>query len=149
MKDSSKPFDTAQLKTHLDGVCAKYANLTGRRLFVPINPSHKGFLPVVIADTLSSKRLPMKITHGYRNEDEILIEIPEGCSIESLPANIDIVDEFGAFHQHVALENGHLRVSLVLDMHRGTYTPESRQRLLEMQRSVQKAYNSRVVLVKG
>lgn len=149
VKDSSKPFDTAQLKTHLDGVCAKYANLTGRRLFVPINPSHKGFLPVVIADTLYSKRLPMKITHGYRNEDEILIEIPEGCSIESLPANIDIEEEFGAFHQHVALENGHLRVSLVLDMHRGTYTPESRQRLLEMQRSVQKAYNSRVVLVKG
>ena len=149
VKDSSKPFDTAQLKTHLDGVCAKYANLTGRRLFVPINPSHKGFLPVVIADTLSSKRLPMKITHGYRNEDEILIEIPEGCSIESLPANIDIEEEFGAFHQHVALENGHLRVSLVLDMHRGTYAPESRQRLLEMQRSVQKAYNSRVVLVKG
>jgi hypothetical protein len=91
----------------------------------------------------------MKISHGYRNEDEILIEIPEGCSIESLPSNIDIEEEFGAFHQHVALENGHLRVSLVLDMHRGTYTPESRQRLLEMQRSVQKAYNSRVVLVKG
>ncbi len=149
VKDSSKPFDTAQLKTHLDGVCAKYANLTGRRLFVPINPSHKGFSPVVIADTLSSKRLPMKINHGYRNEDEILIDIPDGFSVESLPANIDVEEEFGAFHQHVVLENGHLRVSLVLDMHRGTYASESRQRLLEMQRSVQKAYNSRVVLVRG
>lgn len=149
VKDSSKPFDTAQLKTHLDGVCAKYANLTGRRLFVPINPSHKGFSPVVIADTLASQRLQMKIRHGYRNEDEILIEIPEGCSVESIPANIDIVEEFGAFRQHVALEDGHLRVSLVLDIHSGTYAPETRQRLLEMQRSVQKAYNSRVVLVKG
>ena len=148
VKDSSKPFDNAQLKTHLDGVCAKYANLTGRRLFVPINPSHKGFSPVVIADTLSSKRLQMKISHGYRNEDDILIEIPRGCSVESLPANMDIEEEFGAFHQHVVLEDGRLRISQVFDIHRGTYAPEARKRLVEMQRNVQKAYNSRVVLVR-
>lgn len=149
VKDSSKPFDNAQLKTHLDGVCAKYANLTGRRLFVPINPSHKGFSPVVIADTLSSQRLQMKISHGYRNEDDILIEIPRGCSVESLPANMDIEEEFGAFHQHVVLEDGRLRISQVFDIHRGTYAPEARKRLVEMQRNVQKAYNSRVVLVRG
>ena len=149
VKDSSKPFDNAQLKTHLDGACAKYANLTGRRLFVPINPSHKGFSPVVIADTLSSKRLQMKISHGYRNVDDILIEIPRGCSVESLPANIDIEEEFGAFHQHVVLEDGRLRISQVFDIHRGTYAPEARKRLVEMQRNVQKAYNSRVVLIRG
>ena len=148
VKDSSKPFDNAQLKSHLDGVCAKYANLTGRRLFVPINPSHKGFSPVVIAATLSSQRLQMKISHGYRNEDDILIEIPRGCSVESLPANMDIEEEFGAFHQHVVLEDGRLRISQVFDIHRGTYAPEARKRLVEMQRNVQKAYNSRVVLVR-
>lgn len=147
--DVSKPFDVPQLNTHLDGVCAKYANLTGRRMFVPVNPLHKNFSPIVIADNLLSDRLPLKIRQGYRNVEEIVINIPEGCGVESLPASVNVKEEFGEFHQSITQEEGCIRVAITLDVHRGTYAPSSRVRLLEMQKKMQKAYGARVVLVKN
>ena len=147
VNDVSKPFDIPQLNTHLDGVCAKYANLTGKRLFVPVNPSHKNFSPIVIPDDIISDRLPLKIRQGYRNVENIVINIPAGCAVESLPSSVDVKEEFGSFHQNFTQEEGIIRVTLTLDIHRGTYAPHLRKRLLEMQKKMQKAYNSRVVLV--
>ena len=143
----SKPFDIPQLNTHLDGVCAKYANLTGKRLFVPVNPSHQDFSPIVISDDITSDRLPLKIRQGYRNVENIVINIPAGRVVESLPSSVDVKEEFGSFHQSFMQEEGIIRVTLTLDIHRGTYAPHLRKRLLEMQKKMQKAYNSRVVLV--
>ena len=136
-KDVSKPFEVPQLNTHLDGVCAKYANLTGRRMFVPVNPSHKNFSPAVITDTLASERLPLKIRQGYRNVEEIVISIPGGCSVESLPASVNVKEEFGEFHQNVIQEDGCIRVAVTLDIHRGTYASGFRKRLIEMQKKMQ------------
>lgn len=147
--DVSKPFKIPQLNTHLDGNCAKYANLTGRRMFVPVNPLHKNFSPIAIADTLVSDRLPLKIRQGYRNVEEIVINIPNGCSVESLPASVNVKEEFGEFHQSITQEEGCIRVAITLDVHRGTYAPCYRVRLLEMQKKMQKAYGARVVLVKN
>lgn len=148
VSDVSRPFEVPQLNTHLEGVCTKYVNLTGRRMFVPLCPLYKDFSPMVISDTLLSQHLPMKISHGYRDSAEIRIRIPEGCSVESLPAPIDVEDEFGSFHFRVTLESQGLLVSYALDMRRGVYKPASRQHLLEMQRKILKAYNARVVFVK-
>ncbi|MCQ2220216.1 MAG: transglutaminase-like domain-containing protein [Prevotella sp.] len=146
--DVSKPFAEAQINTHLDGVCARYANPTGRRLFVPVNPLHRDFSPVIVADTLASNNLPMEIRYGYRNYDEIVIDIPEGWSVESLPAQMDVEEDFGAFHQKVVKEEGGLRISLTLDIHRGTYSSPARLQLLDMLKQVQKVYGARMVLVK-
>ncbi len=147
VNDVSKPFDIPQLNTHLDGVCAKYANLTGKRLFVPVNPSHQDFSPIVISDDITSDRLPLKIRQGYRNVENIVINIPAGRVVESLPSSVDVKEEFGSFHQSFMQEEGIIRVTLTLDIHRGTYAPHLRKRLLEMQKKMQKAYNSRIVLV--
>lgn len=110
---------------------------------------HKNFSPIAIADTLVSDRLPLKIRQGYRNVEEIVINIPNGCSVESLPASVDVKEEFGEFHQSITLEEGCIRVAITLDVHRGTYAPSSRVRLLEMQKKMQKAYGARVALVKN
>ena len=79
--------------------------------------------------------------------ENIVINIPAGRVVESLPSSVDVKEEFGSFHQSFIQEEGIIRVTLTLDIHRGTYAPHLRKRLLEMQKKMQKAYNSRVVLV--
>lgn len=149
IKDACKPFATPQINTHLEGTCAKYANITGRRMFVPVNPLHKDIPPLSTQNSPLSQHLPMMIRHGHRDTDEIKIKLPEGYTIESLPAEVDIDEDFVSFHQKVTQEPNCLRISLTLEMRRGTYPPEARQRLLDMQRTVQKAYNARMVLIRN
>lgn len=147
--DASTPFDKARLITHLDGTCAKYANITGRRMFVPINPLRMDFSLVDYDPSEVTMKQPLKIRRGYRDETEVVIEIPEDYSVESLPTSVDIEYDFGAFHQQVLQEKNCLRVSFMIDIRKGIYASDSRQRLIEMLQKVQSTYNGRMVLHKN
>lgn len=143
--DDSQLGGTPRLCTHLEASCPKFANMTGRRFFVPVNIVRESMLSGIDA---GDSNQPMYVAHGRRDEVVIHLTMPEGFSVESLPQTIDIEEPFASFHQRVVCDGSQVTVSLRLDMRSGIYSAESRTRLAEVQRIVAKAYGAKAVLLK-
>lgn len=143
--DDSQLGGIPRIVTHVDATCPKYANQTGRRLFVPVNPICESTLSGIDLGTTSQ---PLYIEHGYRDEVEIHLSLPVGVSIESLPLEIDLEEDFVSFNQSVEQVDDQIIVKLRFDIQSGTYPAEARTRLAEIQRMVTKAYTSKIVLLK-
>jgi len=73
----------------------QYGSKAGKRLFLPINPVN-AFTDVPPAN---DKRIhPVIVRQGYIEQDTIVLNIPEGYSIESTPAESTVLTtEFGVF----------------------------------------------------
>lgn len=142
--DHSQPFGTPQLATHLTADSRRYANRSGRRLFVPLNPLHKGYSPQNVAEADSQR---LVIVQGSLTEEHIQLLISEGYHLESLPTDIDLHDSFMSFQQHAYLEDRTLHLVLRHQVHSGSFPASARARMADMQRQMAKAYAAKVVLV--
>ncbi|MBV6441575.1 MAG: DUF3857 domain-containing protein [Haliscomenobacteraceae bacterium CHB4] len=77
----------------------QFGSKAGKRLFLPINPVN-AFRDVPPAN---DKRIhPVEVKNGYVEQDTIILHLPEGYSVESIPAeNTTLTNEFGAYSMQI------------------------------------------------
>ena len=121
-----------------------YATRSGSRLFVPIDPidadAHTIKLP-------ASRQDSIVMSGNSREEKLITITIPDGCTIESLPADKQLEQPFGIFHAKVSqTDSTHITITMVLTQRQGTYPPSLYPSLKSFVRAAGDFSRSKLVL---
>lgn len=128
----------AQLSSH------SYGNSSGSRIFVPVNPMHNGYRALAQEPNRQGQ---VYIDMGYRDIEEVIITIPDGYKVESLPAGGDIVSAFGTFSTQVEARGNEVKVVMSLTMHSGTYPASTFGQLVDFGKQVARQYGQKLVLV--
>ena len=58
-----------------------------------------------IPDRYRNRKLPLKISRGYKYIDEVEITLPEDYKVEVLPEAIKIENKFGRYHAEVIVKD--------------------------------------------
>lgn len=123
----------------------KYANQTGQRLFVPICPVHRGY---TVPNTNTERIDDIWRDMGYLDTDDITITIPEGYAIEACPKGVSIEQPFASFTFSIKADDNTIHIRNRLLMKSGTFPKSQYPQLADFIRSINSAYNQKVVLKK-
>ena len=123
----------------------KYATKTGQRLFVPICPLHRGY---TVPNANSERVEDIWRDMGYLDTDDITITIPEGYAIEAGPKGISIDQPFASFSFSIQADDNTIHIKNRLLMKSGIFPKSQYAQLADFIRSINSAYNQKVVLKK-
>lgn len=123
----------------------QFGSKAGKRLFLPLNPVN-AFRDVPPAN---DKRIyPVEVRNGYVEQDTIVLHLPEGYSIESIPAeNTTLTTAFGAYSSQIIRQEKTIRLIRRLEMNPIRLPAERYSEWRNFCRDVAKADAMKVVLV--
>lgn len=118
----------------------------GRILFMPNAFSRSGGVP----NRYRNRKLPLEIQRGYFYEDDFAIELPDGYSIEALPNEKNIENEFGSYHMKISVSDDKksLYYKRSFLVKQGDYPKEKYSEYRDFRKEVSQSDNSKVVLRK-
>ncbi len=122
VEDKSEPYKTPCVTTHVRAKGVKYANTTGMRLFVPLNPTIRKNQYERLAD---DRKNDVNVAHGYKNVETIVLNLPQGYAVESLPADFNLSNKYGNFSFTIQQDANRIIVNNVLQINSGTYPATS------------------------
>ena len=121
-----------------------YGTRTGTRLFVPVNPFRNGY-----SNLKKNKRTrDIKIHNGYYDADTIELQIPEGYEIESVPANVQLVTDFGTYELKLDIKEAKILINNQLFIKAGDWNVSLYPSFVEFLTKVTDTYGSKIVLRK-
>ena len=123
----------------------KYGNVTGKRLFMPLNVFQGRFS---VPEACAERTQDVVITYGFLDEDSIEIKLPKGYEIEALPAVKDLVTPFGEFQTKFDLREDTLLVVQRLNVRSGRYPKEMYNDFREFRKALSGLYNTKIILRK-
>lgn len=88
------------------------------------------------------------IVNGYTDDEDIVISLPEGYQVETMPAGKELNTRFATFKVAYQKEEKSLHVLYHLVMHAGTYTHDDFAEFVKVKNSIATAYRQQIVLVK-
>ena len=120
----------------------KYANRSGNRLFVPVNP---------VAGKLDFQRTE-RVNGIFRDNpfiitDELFLHIPDGYKIEKIPADADLDTEWGRFISTFSVEADGIRIVQQFSAKAFNESKDKYGEYRDFARKVNKIYGSSIVLV--
>ena len=133
----------AEMTLSVEAISHKYASQTGRRLFVPLCPLHRGY---GIPNGADERQEDILLRNGYCDLDEITLSIPEGYTIESRPEDVRIELPFASFTSSLCSDGKTIQVKNRLQMKSGTYDKSLYPQFVEFLRTINSAYGKAVVL---
>lgn len=146
--DNFQDYETAgrsfcpEVSLNFSMSAGKYANRTGNRLFIPVNPVAKGL------DYQRTERVndifrdyPFSIT------DEIVVHIPDGCTIEKIPDNSVLDLEWGRLESTFTVEAGEIHILQRFTAKAFSESKDKYGEYRDFARKVNKLYGASIVLV--
>lgn len=130
----------------LDITVKNYATITGKRLFIVPNVmtrTHQKFS----AD--STRKYDIVFNMEYQDVDSVEIEIPKGYEAESMPRDVSVKSQYGAYSCSVKLSGNKLYYYRSIERFSGRFPAASYDDLRLFYEAVYKADRNRVVLVKN
>ena len=123
-----------------------YASTAGGRLMFAINALNQSSS---VPQRYRSRKLPLNISTGYYDEDEVTIALPAGFTMEAMPPNITITDKYGEYKAEYSLVNPtEMRYKRTLLIKPGTYQKEDYDKYREFREKIARNDNAKVVLLK-
>lgn len=120
-----------------------YAKVSKDRLFVPLN--HSG---IKMFHTKNERINEIVIEESNTITDTIRIAVPTGFEVEHIPENMQISSEFGQFNSESDLQGSEIHIVQSLTIRKGRYPKESYPEYRAFAKSVSKAYDSKLVLIR-
>lgn len=130
---------------------SKYANVTGKRLFIKMNPMKGNFSNKTIQ---ASRQSPLELSTGYHDIEDITLTIPQGFKVESMPSNKEISSKFGTIKVNISPkgnkpeQENKLNVRYDFTMHSGTYPAQEYTDFVKFYNQVAQIYRQQLVIVK-
>lgn len=148
VKINSAPSPEPSCKMTYKAEAATYASVTGSRLFVPVNPFRD-----VRDNTSSTKRTnDLYFRDGCVLTDTIVLNVPEGYSVEAYPKDFEFDNEFGSivFKESRKTIDGHLRFTFLYKIEKksGTFPNTSYNAYRAFRKAAAWIYGTKLVLVK-
>ncbi|MGY0406765.1 MAG: DUF3857 domain-containing protein [Polaribacter sp.] len=93
------------------------------------------------------RKLPLKISRGYKDQDTFTIKLPEGYVLEKLPSEKKITTKFGTYKVTLAKVDAHsFRYSKTIFIKEGTYPKEAYKAYRNFRRRIAKYENLRIAI---
>ena len=138
-----QPYGVPSLTYRLATHSHKYASVTGSRIFVPTNLLHKNYM----AATDSHLANELFIAHGSQNVEKIVVTMPEGYTVESMPESTTLSLPFVRFSSSVSAEGNTITITYEYFIRRGTF-PGAAEQFHEFEKKVGEVYDRKMVLKK-
>ena len=123
-----------------------YSNIVGDRMLLVLNAFNRNtYLP----KKYRNRKLPLIIRRGFKDVDSVKISLPEKYSVEAVPKNIEIINEFGKYKLEITMINDNTlmyhREFIVND---GAFPKEDYQRFRDFYKNVLRIDQSKLALIK-
>lgn len=126
---------------------SSYATLSGNRMFFAPNAFDKD---TYIPNRYENRTRSLVIDRGYVNENEFLIQLPQDYSIEAIPDNVTIANEFGEylFTMEYLAQDHTIKYKRKLFVKKGTFEPDLYAAYRDFRKETANADNAKLVLIK-
>jgi len=140
--EHKQSYTTPHIDVSMKLETRKLANITGSRMFVPVGLFHKMTVP----RALQQRVQPVNIDYGYVDIDTVVVTIPEGYVIETLPQQVNEVAPMGELSQTFKADGNMITIITRHLMRDGRYPESEYNTLRNFMSAVKKAYDQRIVL---
>ena len=121
-----------------------YANQSGTRLFVPVNP-RKNKYPLF---SQKERKYPFVINDGNMECDTIVLAIPNGMKVEKLPSDVVLKKMFGSFSSHLSMQGNTLQVVQLINIPKEEFPSSYNEDFKSFMNEINQAYEAQIVLKK-
>ncbi len=146
-------FDYKELNTRIPSIQENlnitangYASVTGKRMFIQPNIMTKTNRKLSLDST---RKYDVVLDNEYIDIDSVVVEIPAGYALESLPSNVNITSKFGKFIATTKVDNNKLYYYRTVEQKTGKFPKEDYNELVKYFETIYKADRAKVVLVKN
>ncbi len=132
-------------KLSLDLSIDKYAQCSGDRLFVPLNPlNQQSFIP----KKLKERKYPIRTNRDMHDVDTVYLSLPEGYKVEYLPEGKHIETPYGIYETQISADAE--KITLIRDKKylKGEFKAEEYEAFRAYFKAVAQADQDKVVLLK-
>ena len=140
--EHKQSYTTPHIDVSMQLETRKLANITGSRMFVPVGIFHKMTVP----RALQQRVQPVSINYGYVDVDTLVLTIPEGYEVETLPQSASEVTPLGELSQTFEAADNTVTVVTRHQMRDGRYPATDYATLRNFKTAVKRAYDQRIVL---
>jgi len=121
--------------------CEDFATLTGSRMLVPINPARTS-----LKDRLSgsTRRFDILMKSSHYQHDVIIIQIPEGYSVESKPKDTEIESPYGYFKSEIEQKDGQIIYTQILEIKKGRFPAAEFEEMKKFYGRIESLQNSQI-----
>jgi len=127
-------------------LCNHLATISGNRLFIPFRILDS---PMKIPEKVENRITPVELQSSYFDCDTVLIRIPEGFSIESLPKEYSLEPEFGKYHLQIVPAEKQVTIIKSLLIEKNQFPPEKYEAFREFLIAINKAEKQKLILKKA
>ncbi|NJB70824.1 transglutaminase-like putative cysteine protease [Saonia flava] len=137
--------DSVVFGEHIKVNATKYATVTDGKLLLSGNLfNNSQYVP----NRYRSRKLPFEVQRGYLDEDEYIIDLPEGYAVEAFPQETSIKNMFGEYEVSYALNGNQIIFKRRLLIKKGDYVNTDYNDYRNFRREISKNDNSKIVLTK-
>lgn len=123
-----------------------YGTTTGERMLFAVNAFN---VSSYIPKRIRNRKLPLEITRGFYDIDQVEITLPSDYKIESIPENSVIETKFGVYKMTIKKINENtLKYTREYLTKGGSYPKEAYKSFRDFKKSVVKKDKSKIVLIK-
>jgi hypothetical protein len=122
-----------------------YATISGKRMFVIPNLVNKQNTKL---ETEKPRQYDIEYDHNFIDADTVLITIPQGYSIESMPKNVNITNKFGEYKAICNFEGNTIKYTRYYMRFSQRYPPSDYLELAKFYDDMAKADRAKMVFVK-
>jgi transglutaminase-like putative cysteine protease len=127
---------------HYQATSDTYATKSGSRIFLPVNPLSARLLQY----SKRKRHFPVVFEGGSTQCDSIVIDLPKGAQIETLPENVRIEKAFGSFTSTITKGDGKLFIIQTMSKRHGNYPASINDDLKEFIQAINEAGAAQIVL---
>ncbi|NBL63761.1 DUF3857 domain-containing protein [Flavobacterium sp. NST-5] len=125
----------------------KYADNVGGRMLIPVNAFNK---LREIPQRYRTRNNPFELSRGFKDYDEITIEIPQGYTVEAKPDNVDLKDHFGHYIAEFNLVSPtKLIYKRTYVSNAGKYDKSEYENFRKFREQIARNDNAKIVLIKN
>ena len=96
-----------------------------------------------------TRKLPLKISQGYKDIDDLIIKIPDGYSLNNLPETKELSTEFGTYKiTFTKVDDATFKYQKSMVIKEGVYPKEEYKLYRSFRRSIAKYENLRIAITK-
>lgn len=145
-EEKGKPIARATISA-----TSKYANVTGKRLFIKLNPMKGNFSNM---SNPANRQSPLELSAGYHDIEDITLTIPQGFKVESMPSNKEISSKFGTLKVTISPrgskpeQEDELNIRYDFTLHSGTFPAQEYADFIKFYNQVAQVYRQQLVIVK-
>jgi len=138
--------EEAMYEEDLEFSAANYGVLTNQQMLISINAFNKN---TSIPKRVRDRKLPVEISRGFLDIDEVVIKLPTNFKVEYLPENVELKSKFGTYSTVInKIDSNTYLYKRKLQITEGKYEKEDYELYRSFRKKIKKHDNSKIVLIK-